>query len=136
MSRKENEDTAQRFLAALRQGAAPDDIATLFSNDVEFEIPGDAGALPWLGQKKKGRGAVVDFVRGLRELTEPVKFDVQDVVTSENRAVIVGELATRLKATGKIIESPFAIILTISSGAVSHFQMLEDSFAVAEAGKP
>ena len=49
-------------------------------------------------------------------LTEPIKFNIQDILTSDARAVIVGELATRIKATGKVIESAFAIILTVSIG--------------------
>ena len=80
------------------EGADPDNIAALCSHDVEFEIPGHDGALPGIGPKA-GRSAVSDFIRGLRSLTEPVKFEVQDVLASEDRAVIVGELATRIKAT-------------------------------------
>ena len=68
-------------------------------------------------------------------MTEPVKFDVQDILASDARAVIVGELATRIKATGKVIESPFAIILTVSGGKVTRFQMLENSFAVSRAAR-
>jgi ketosteroid isomerase-like protein len=89
---------------------------------------------PGIG-RKAGRSAVADFIRGLRSLTEPVKFDVQDVLAGEDRAVIVGELATRIKATGKMIESVFAIILTVSNSKISHFQMLENSFAVSRAAR-
>jgi uncharacterized protein len=65
--------------------ADTDNLAGLCSDDVEFEIPGDDGALPGIG-RKAGRSAVADFIRGLRSLTEPVKFDVQDVLASEDRA--------------------------------------------------
>jgi uncharacterized protein len=57
-------------------------------------------------------------------LTEPLKFDVQDILASNTRASIACELATRIKATGKVMESPFAIILTVSGGAITRFQML------------
>ena len=134
MSQKENIAIAQKLLASIGQGVEPDMIAALFHEDVAFEIPGDGGALPWIG-RKRGREAVADFMRGLRSLTEAVRFDVQDIVASEDRAVVVGELATRIKATGTVIESPFAIILTISEGKISRFQMLEDSFAVSRAAR-
>jgi ketosteroid isomerase-like protein len=134
MSQKQNSDLAQKLLAAIGSGADPDSIAALFSDDVLFEIPGDDGVLPWIG-RKTGRGAVADFIRGTRSLTEPVKFDIQDVLASEDRAVIVGELATRIKATGKMIESAIAIILTVSDGRISRFQMLEDSFEVSRAAR-
>jgi len=61
-------------------------------------------------------------------LTEPVKFEVEDILGSPNRAVIVGELATRIKSSGKIVNSQFAIVLTISGDTITRFQMLEDSF--------
>jgi uncharacterized protein len=134
MSQKQNSDIAQKLLAGIGEGADPDTIAALFSGDVEFEIPGDDGVLPWIG-RKTGRSAVADFIRGTRSLTEQVKFDIQDVLASEDRAVIFGELATRIKATGKMIESAIAIILTVSDGAISRFQMLEDSFAVSRAAR-
>ena len=104
MSQQENIGIAHQLLAGLGEGREPGVIAALFGENVVFEIPGDAGALPWIG-RRTGREVVADFIRGLRGMTEPVKFDVQDILASDARAVIVGELATRIKATGKVIES-------------------------------
>ena len=134
MGQEQNIGIARQLLAHLGEGKEPGIIAALFSENVVLEIPGDAGALPWIG-RTTGRAAVADFIRGLRTLTEPVRFEVQDVLASGARAVIVGELATRVKATGNVIESPFAIILTVSGGEVTGFRMLEDSFAVSRAAR-
>jgi len=90
------------------------------------------GFLPWIGQKS-GRAAAADFFRKIRVLTEPVKFEVEDILASDGRAAIVGELATRIKSSGKICTSQFAIILTISGDAITRFQMLEDSFGLSKA---
>jgi hypothetical protein len=70
-----------------------------------------------------------------RRLIEQLRFDVQDILATDDRAVIVGELATRINATGKIIESAFALILTVSDGEITRFQMLQDSFAVSRAAR-
>jgi ketosteroid isomerase-like protein len=134
MSQEKLIGIARQLLTGLGQQKEPAAIAALFAENVVFEIPGDAGALPWIG-RKTGRQAVADFIHDLRSLTEPVKFDVQDIIASDARAVIVGEFATRVKATGKIIESAFAIILTVSGGEIARFQMLEDSFAVSGAAR-
>lgn len=134
MSQEKNIGIAQQLLTGIGEGEDPDVIAALFSEKVVFEIPGDDGVLPWIG-RKTGHGAVTDFIRGIRNMTEPIKFDVQDVLASDARAVIVGELVTRIKASGKVIESAFAIILTVSDGEVTRFQMLEDSFAVSRAAR-
>ena len=50
-------------------------------------------------------------------------------------AAIVGALRTRIKATGKIIATQFAIVLTITEDVVTRFQMLEDSFDVSKAAR-
>jgi ketosteroid isomerase-like protein len=68
-------------------------------------------------------------------LTESVAFNVEDILASDGRAAIVGALQTRIKATGKIIATQFAIILTITGDVVTRFQMLEDSFDVSKAAR-
>ncbi len=125
---------AQRLLAAIGEGAPVDAIATMFSEDAPFEIPGDDGVLPWIG-RRTGRPAVVDFITSIRTLTEPLTFDVADILANDTRVVIVGELATRIKATDKVVETDFAIILTTSGDRITRFQMLEDSFAVSRAAR-
>lgn len=47
------------------------------------------------------------------------------------QVVILGSLASRVKQTGKVIETFLAIILTSPGGQIIRFQMLEDSFAVS-----
>jgi ketosteroid isomerase-like protein len=115
------------FSPALARAAPPEALAAMFAEDLRFEIQGDDGVLPWIGHKT-GRQAAADFFRDIRELTEPVKFEVEDILGSPKRAVIIGELATRIKSSGKMINSQFAIVLTISGDKITRFQMLEDSF--------
>jgi ketosteroid isomerase-like protein len=132
MSHQQNTAIAQKFLEGIGGGRDPDEIAALFDADLVFEIQGDDGVLPWIG-RKTGRQAVAGFIRDIRALTEPVTFDVEDILASDSRAAIVGALQTRIKATGKIIATQFAIILTITGDVVTRFQMLEDSFDVSKA---
>jgi len=134
MSQNDTLHIAQEFLGRIGSGAEPAEIAKLFSEDVVFVMPGDDGVLPWIG-RKTGRNEVADFIIGIRSMTEPIEFRVHEVLSSDARAVIIGELATRIKATGKVIESAIAIILTVSDGEVTRFQMLEDSFAVSRAAR-
>jgi ketosteroid isomerase-like protein len=74
----------------------------------------------------------------MRILTEPIRFEVEDILGSAERAVIVGRLATRIKSTGQVTQSQFAMILTLSGALITRFQMLEDSFDVSASvrGKP
>ena len=125
---------AQEFLGRMGSGADPAEIATLFSKNMEWEIAGDTGVLPWIG-KKSGRAAITDFVNDSRAMIERISFEVHDVLASGNRAVILGSLASKLKRTGKIIKTHFAIVLTVANGEIVRFQMLEDSFAVSKAAR-
>ena len=121
---------ARRLLTDIGSGAEPQQIALLFKRDARCEVPGDVGALPWIGHRT-GRDAVADFMGGLRKHTDAISFEVDDVLASERGAVIIGELASRIRATDKVVETAFAIVLTISGGLIERFQMLEDSFAVS-----
>jgi ketosteroid isomerase-like protein len=134
MSRQGNIEIAQRLLEGIGGGEDPARISALFATDLVFEIQGDDGVLPWIGHKT-GRSAISDFIRDIRELTEPVTFDVEDILASDRRAAIVGALQTRIKATGRITATQFAIILTIADNRVTRFQMLEDSFDVSKAAR-
>jgi ketosteroid isomerase-like protein len=125
---------ARRLLAGIGEGQPADLVAALFSDDVQFEIPGDDGVLPWIGHRT-GRQAVINFISTTRALLEPLSFDVEDIAASATRAVIVGELASRVKATDKVVETAFAIILTIAGERIARFQMLENSFAVSLAAR-
>ena len=127
MSHLNNVAIAQRLLAGIAEGKAPETLAVMFAEDLRFEIQGDDGVLPWIGHKT-GRQAAADFFRDIRMLTEPVKFEVEDILASANRAAIVGDLATRIKSSGKIVNTQFAIVLTISGDKITRIQMLEDSF--------
>ena len=134
MSHQQNTAIAQKFLEGIGGGRDPDEIAALFDADLVFEIQGDDGVLPWIG-RKTGRQAVAGFIRDIRALTEPVTFDVEDILASDGRAAIIGALQTRIKATGKITATQFAIILTITGDIVTRFQMLEDSFGVSKVAR-
>ena len=79
MSHQQNVAIAQKLLEGIGSGRDPAEIAALFDADLVFEIQGDDGVLPWIG-RKTGRRAVADFIRDIRALTEPVTFDVEDIL--------------------------------------------------------
>ena len=134
MNHQHNIAIAQKLLEGIGSDRSPTEIAALFDTEVVFEIQGDDGVLPWIG-RKTGRRAIVNFIRDIRTLTEPITFEVDDILASNSRAAIIGALQTRIKGTGKIITTQFAIILTITGDVVTRFEMLEDSFGVSKAAR-
>jgi ketosteroid isomerase-like protein len=134
MSSDETRRIAEELTSRLKAGASPNELAALCSADLDWNIPGDIGALPWIGQKT-GRKAFADFIRDTRNLLEPLALKIVEIFASEDRAVILGELASKVKHTGRIVETAFAIVLTVSAGKIIGFMMLEDSFAVSQAAR-
>ena len=134
MSQNDTLHLAREFLRRMGSGAEPSEIARLFSEQLEWEIAGDTGVLPWIG-KKSGRAAVTDFVKDSGALMERIRFEVTEILAGDDRAVVLGSLASKIKQTGKIITTDFAIVITAADGEIVRFQMLEDSFAVSQAAR-
>jgi ketosteroid isomerase-like protein len=134
MRQEENAHVAKSLLALLGGQPSTEDIASLFALDLQWEVAGEPGALPWIG-KKTGRAAVAEFVRDTDAMLERLRFDVKDILVSDRRAVILGELASRVRRTGKTIETAFAVVLTIVDRRITRFEILEDSFAISQAAR-
>jgi ketosteroid isomerase-like protein len=132
MAQNDTLKIAQEFLRLMGSNADAAEIANLFSEQIEWEIAGDTGALPWIGQKS-GRAAITDFVGESRAMLERIRFDVQDIFSNDERAVILGSLASRVRRTSRIVTTGFA--LTVINGKIVRFQMLGDSFAVSRAAR-
>lgn len=133
MNGQANFEFAQDFLQKLGSGDAQA-LTLLFAENADWEIAGDVGALPWLG-KQQGKAAIVNFVRDTATLLTSESFTVQDILANEHRAMILGALASRVNATGKLIETSFVLVLEISDGLIISFKMLEDTFAVSQAAR-
>ena len=135
MSADQTLKIARQLIAAIGTEEPLETIASLFDDEVVVEFPGDVGALPWIG-RKVGRAAITQFIGDSRSLIARDEFAVQDFLSSDTRAAVVGTLTVRVLATGRFIRSPFVILLTVSDGAITQFLMLEDSFAVSRAARP
>ena len=134
MTSQDNLRLAQRFLDQLGTGAGPDEIAALCTPDLDWNIPGDSGVLPWVGHKT-GSAAIADFVRDTQTMIQRESLEIHDVLASDERAVILGHLKTRITATGRLIDSAFGIVLTFAGDKIASFLMLEDSFATSKAAQ-
>ncbi|MDD2763630.1 MAG: nuclear transport factor 2 family protein [Opitutaceae bacterium] len=125
-------EIVNRYFARVGSGAEPEAIATLFSEEIDWDIAGDVAHVPWIG-RRKGRAGVAGFFRDLRQWIEPVRFEVRSTVVHDEEAVAVGELVSRVKSTGRTIESAFAISFTMRDALIVRYRLFEDSFAVAQA---
>jgi ketosteroid isomerase-like protein len=120
-----------QFFKHVSTGADTDAIASLFSEHVDWFVPGDE-RIPWIG-RKIGRAGVADFIRDLRKFTTPIRVSVRNIVTEGENAVAFLELETRVNGTGKVIRTEAAFDFTIRDGLVVRFRLFEDSYGVSKA---
>lgn len=122
----------ERYFELLRSGADAHAVAALFSEAVDWVIAGDTARVSWIG-RKVGRAGVASFVAELREKIESVRFARNALLVDGRRAVAIGELVSRVKPTGRLIETEFAFDFTVENGLITRYRMFEDSVAVAAA---
>lgn len=125
-------NTISALFRQVGEGVDPSILATFFSEDVDWYIAGDTATVPWIG-KKTGRAGVAEFYTQIRSQITSERFDVTDILTNGNHAVVTGQLASRVNSTGKLIETAFVFDITVQDGQIIRYHMLEDSFAVANA---
>ncbi|WP_315138577.1 nuclear transport factor 2 family protein [Achromobacter marplatensis] len=124
----------ENLFATIAAAGDPGQIATLYSEDVDWYIAGDLPAVPWIG-RKVGRAGVAEFFQQIRVEVISERFEVQTILVEGERGVVLGALASRVRRTGKLIETSFAFDVSVRDGLIVRYHMLEDSHAVANAAK-
>lgn len=79
----------QRFFKHLSERNLQE-ITALFSDNVDWYIPGDTTKAAWLG-RRSNRQEVADFYELLWKHTEPISVNVENVFANQNQVVIAGE---------------------------------------------
>jgi len=104
-------------------------LTSLFSEEIDWYIPGDENAAPWLG-RRHSRQEVKDFYKLLWENAEPISATIDKIFIDQNDAVITGEFSSRMLKTGKVVDSLFFIQLKAENDLIIKYRLLEDSYAV------
>lgn len=121
----------EQYFEGLQSGTKPESIASLFNEDVDFYIPGHPEPVPWSG-RRSGRAGVADFIYTLREETASIAFNVRSILVDGAEAVALGELESRVKSTGEVIESEYVMTFTVHNAIITRFRLFKDSVAVAQ----
>lgn len=108
-------------------------IAGLFAERVDWFIA-ENPTVPWI-RPRTTRADVADHFRELAagQRPDPAHSSVDVVLADGGQAVVTGQLAGTVTATGKSFRSPFAMRLTVEDGLISGYRIYEDSLAIAAA---
>lgn len=120
----------QNFLKYLTERDL-EDLSNLFSENLDWYIPGDESKAPWLG-KRNNRQDVSDFYQLLWKNTEPISAKIDNIFTENENAVITGDFSTKMLATSKVVDSMFCIQMQIQNNKIVRYRLLEDSLAVSK----
>ncbi len=130
MNEQENTKLVQKTYELFKSG----DIETLlemYSDDVSWETPKVENA-PF-GGKISGRENVAGFFTRLDEAEECLTFEPTEFIAQDNKVVVLGHFAWRIKATNKEYASHFAHVVTVADGKVTGFYEFFDNAAAARA---
>src|SRR5580700_5475347 len=86
--------------------------------------------LPWAGTSR-GPQAFLGNLGEMFTRWENQAFNVTTMFTSDENVAVFGDFRYKSNSLGKVVRSPFSILLKVIDGQVTYLQFLEDSYATA-----
>ena len=120
----------QRLFPLLAEGKSAE-AAALFADSVSFSIPHPPG-IPWVPEVDSAEG-MRTFFDLLQTHVQAREFDLRHVVADGDDVVLVGRMVSEVKATGRTIDTAFALHTTVQGGRITRYHLYEDTYAVARA---
>jgi uncharacterized protein len=86
--------------------------------------------MPWAGTSH-GPQAFLDNFGTMFTRWENQQFNVTTMFASGENVAVFGDFRYRSNSLGRVVSSPFSILVKVSDGRVTYLQFLEDSYATA-----
>jgi uncharacterized protein len=120
----------EQFFAALGSGS---DAATLdlVAADATFEAQGPP-SVPIYG-RFEGQDGVRRFIATLRELFDTERFEIRESTQNNGLAFAYGYMEHRVRKTGAVFRSEWALYCEVGDGRIRTYKMFEDTAALAAA---
>jgi ketosteroid isomerase-like protein len=98
------------------------------SDDIEWRIAAPS-ELPYAGVHR-GRDEVAEFFRTFGQTSEFEVFEPQEYIARGDKVVVLGHERQRIKASGQVVETDWAMVFVVRSGRITRFRNYVDSHAV------
>ena len=113
----------------------PDVVNSVVAPDATYvslnsENPELQRIMPWTGTSH-GPQAFLDNLAKIFSRWENQAFEVTTMFASGENVAVFGEFRYRSTSTGRVVSSPFSILVKVVDGKVTYSQFLEDSYATA-----
>jgi len=86
--------------------------------------------MPWAGTSR-GPRAFLDNLGMMFTRWENQAFNVTTMFASDENVAVFGDFRYKSHSLGKVVSSPFSILVKVVDGKVTYLQFLEDSYATA-----
>jgi uncharacterized protein len=86
--------------------------------------------MPWAGTSA-GPQAFIENLTGIFSHWDVEAFNVTTMFAFEENVAVFGNFRYKSKSIGKVVASPFAILVKVVDGRVTYLQFLEDTYATA-----
>jgi ketosteroid isomerase-like protein len=126
-----NVQVVEGMFSALARG----DIAGVLdrlSDDIEWRIARPS-ELPYAGIHR-GRDEVARFFQTFGREAEFEIFEPWEYIAKRNKVVVLGHERQRIKATGRVVETDWAMVFALRDGRITRFRNFVDSRDAVETG--
>jgi ketosteroid isomerase-like protein len=124
---QQNLELVKQGYDAFSRGDIPGLLA-LMDEQVSWRTPGPAD-LPIAGTRR-GHPAVAEFFQAPAGIGDILRFEPQEFIAQGDRVVVVGDDATRVKATGNTVELRWTHVFEIRHGKIVAFEEMGDVSAM------
>lgn len=119
-----NVRVVEGMFSSLSRGDIPGVLDRL-SDDIEWRIAGPA-ELPFSGVHR-GREAVARFFRDFGQAAEFEEFEPREYLAKGDKVVVLGHERQRVKATGRVVHTDWAMVFVLREGRINRFRNYVDS---------
>ncbi|MCC3153561.1 nuclear transport factor 2 family protein [Hymenobacter sp. BT770] len=131
MNEQQNIQRVQEGYDLFRKGDIQN-LMKLYTEDIEFIIPGPAQDVPYAGIYR-GQEQVQSFFAKLHEAIDFERFETVECIAQGEAVVALGYAKGKARTTGQTSEEEWAHVFRMRDGKVERFQVYTDTAAVAQA---
>ncbi|MCD9616987.1 nuclear transport factor 2 family protein [Chryseobacterium gleum] len=129
-SQKATKQVVDEFFA-LQSGKKEGNIIDLFSDYVDWDLPGNKQKFPWTG-KRQTKKEIEEFFKELYSNVKPEKFEIDFIAVNGENATATGHLSSKILAYNKVFSTEFVVIFKVVHGKIVKYHFIEDSYQLNE----
>jgi len=107
------------------------EVLALLTDDVEWWVAGPP-EIPYAGTFR-GHDEAAQFFAAFDGAIDYESWEAQEFIAEGETVVVIGEERWRAKASGRVVDNPWVLVLTVRGGKIAGFRAYEDTAASRDA---